>query len=43
MNELDKMLAGELYDSSDDTLSTMRADARDITAQYNMTTRDTEK
>lgn len=40
MSELNKMLAGELYDSSDDTLSKMRADARDITAQYNMTTRE---
>jgi maltose O-acetyltransferase len=40
MSELDKMLSGEVYDPSDEVLSKMRANARDITAQYNMTTCD---
>lgn len=38
INELNKMLAGELYDPSEGRLSKMRADARDIIAQYNLTT-----
>lgn len=40
MNELEKMVSGEGYDPSDEALSQMRATARKITAEYNMTNRD---
>lgn len=39
MNELEKMLSGEVYDPSDEALSKMRATAREITTRYNVTTR----
>lgn len=40
MNELDKMLAGEVYDPSDHNLSQIRANVREVTAKYNATNRD---
>lgn len=40
MNELDKMLLGETYDPSNETLSDMRKEARTLTYKYNQTTRD---
>lgn len=40
MSELKKMISGEIYDPSDENLSQMRANARKLTAQYNMTTQD---
>ena len=40
MSEFKKMISGEIYDPSDDTLSQMRANARDITAKYNETNRE---
>lgn len=39
MNELEKMLAGEMYDPSDSTLSLMRDKARALTTQYNVSLR----
>lgn len=39
MNELEKMLAGEMYDPSDSTLSLMRNKARALTTQYNVSLR----
>ncbi len=35
MTELEKMLAGELYDASDPTLVTMRSQARRLFSEYN--------
>ena len=40
--ELEKMLAGELYDSSDADLVKMRKDARALMHMYNQTLYDTQ-
>jgi len=40
MSELDKMIAGKMYDPGDKQLSRMRARARNLTARYNLTTHD---
>jgi len=37
MSDLNKMISGEIYNPSDETLSQMRANARKITAEYNRT------
>lgn len=42
MTELEKMLAGEMYDPSCNELTTMRETARDLTGRYNLTTRSQE-
>ena len=39
MSELKKMISGEVYDPTDETLTQIRANARDITAKYNVTNR----
>lgn len=40
MSELEKMLLGEMYDPSNETLSEMRKEARTLTYKYNQTTRE---
>ncbi|RBW65259.1 maltose O-acetyltransferase [Vibrionales bacterium C3R12] len=40
MSELEKMIAGEMYDPSDETLSQMRAHARKVIGEYNATNQD---
>ncbi|MBC8154191.1 MAG: sugar O-acetyltransferase [Bacteroidetes bacterium] len=42
MTELEKMLAGVLYDASDPTLITMRNNARTLFSEYNRTPYDAE-
>lgn len=39
MNELNKMLSGDIYDPGDEILSDMRLKARNLTFKYNQTTR----
>ncbi|RCU51476.1 MULTISPECIES: sugar O-acetyltransferase [Corallincola] len=39
MSELEKMLSGDIYDPSDEVLTMLRAEAREITARYNVTPR----
>jgi len=39
MNELNKMLSGDVYDPGDKMLSVMRSKARSLTFKYNQTTR----
>ena len=39
-NELERMLAGELYDASDPELCRMRSEARRLTRQFNATTEE---
>ena len=40
MSELDKMLAGEMYDSSDPELAALRVKARKLARKYNLTDED---
>ena len=43
MTEKEKMLAGELYDSSDPELDELRLKARKLSRQYNLTDEDDTK
>ena len=43
MTEREKMLSGELYDSSDNELEQLRLHARKLTRRYNLTDEDQQE